>query len=183
MFSRVFHRFHMTVCQVHHMDVVAKTGSIRCGIISSEYGEIVPSPYRHLSNIWHQIVRDSLWIFTNQSALMGSNWIEITEQDNGKLRISFGSIFQNLFHHYFSPTIRVGTAATMHGFHIRWCIFFPIHSGRRREHKLINSCFFHTLQKCQCGIYIIAIILQRKANGFSHCLKSGKMNDTVNVIL
>ena len=69
--------------KIHHMDVIADASAIRRVIIVAKYVKSFPFTYRHLRDIRHKIVRFSIWIFPNPSALMRANRIEIPQHNDG----------------------------------------------------------------------------------------------------
>ena len=54
----------MAARQIHHMNVVAHTGTIRGGIVITENREILTPAYSHLSKIGHEIAGFAARIFT-----------------------------------------------------------------------------------------------------------------------
>ena len=78
----------MASCKVYYMDVVTNTGSVRCIVVISEYVDALKLSNCNLSNIWKQVVRNTLWILTDQTALMSTDWIEVAKQDYIPLWVS-----------------------------------------------------------------------------------------------
>ena len=77
----------MSNCEINYMDVITYTCSVRCIIIVSKYTKALKFTDCDLCNVWNQVVRNSLWIFSDQSALMSSDWIEVTKKYDIPLRI------------------------------------------------------------------------------------------------
>lgn len=80
MVGKLLHSLDMSLCQVNHMDVVTHAGAVRGIIIITEYVEIFKLSNSHLCNIRNQVVGDSLGIFSNQAAFMGTDGIEVTQK-------------------------------------------------------------------------------------------------------
>ena len=72
----------MTIRQIHYMNIITTACSIFCRIISSVNSKMISSSYCYLCDIWHQVVRNTLWIFTHSSGLMCSDWVKVTKQNN-----------------------------------------------------------------------------------------------------
>ena len=88
--------------KVDHVDVVTYSGSVRCIIIIAEDAQAFQFSDGNLCDIWDQVVRDSLRILSDETALMSSDRIEVTEQDHvpspaGKTEWSRATI-QNMLH-------------------------------------------------------------------------------------
>ena len=84
---QLLHCLYMALCQVHHMDVIPDPGTVRRVIIIAEYIQMVQFAHCHLGNIGNQIVGDSLGILSNQTALMGTDGVEVAQQHHVPLRI------------------------------------------------------------------------------------------------
>ena len=69
----------MSFSQVNYMNIVTNTRSIWRIIIIAKYTKFFKFSSSYLHNIWHQVIWDSLWIFTNQTRFMRSNRIKITK--------------------------------------------------------------------------------------------------------
>ena len=65
----------MTLCQINHMDIVADAGSVRCVIVVSEYVQLLQLSNGNLRDIRHQVVRNTVRIFTDQAGSMRTDWI------------------------------------------------------------------------------------------------------------
>src|SRR5260221_578009 len=65
-----FQRRNVAARQVDDMDVVADAGAVACRIIAAENTHSVANAHGNLSDIGHQIVWDTLRIFTDQPARM-----------------------------------------------------------------------------------------------------------------
>ena len=98
----------MAFCKVYDMDIISDTCSVRCVIVISEYAEFFQFANCYLCNVWHQVVRDTVRIFTDQTTLMSTNRVEVTKKYHIPFRICFLDIGKDLLQHGFCPSIRVG---------------------------------------------------------------------------
>ena len=78
----------MASCKINNVDVVTDTSSVWCIVVISEYVDALKLSNCNLSNIWKQVVRNTLWILTDQAALMSTDWIEVAKQDYIPLWVS-----------------------------------------------------------------------------------------------
>ncbi len=120
----------MTFCKIDNMDIITDTCSVRCRIIIAEYGQMTADTRRHLRDIWHQIVRDSVRIFADQARFMRTDRIKITQQNHRQFRISFDGILKNLLIHKLCPAARICTAEFIIIFRIRHFIRFAVNRCR-----------------------------------------------------
>ena len=65
LFFEALQRSHMAGCDIHHVDVIPDTRSIRRIVIVSKYIQVWPAPHRYLGNERHQVVWFAAWVFTN----------------------------------------------------------------------------------------------------------------------
>ena len=72
----------MATSQIHDMDIIAYPGTIFRRIIITENGQLLQPAYRNLGNVRHEIIWNTMRIFTDQATGMGTDWIEITEYGN-----------------------------------------------------------------------------------------------------
>jgi len=72
----------MSFCKVNYVNVISHTSSVRSIIIISEYPKFFQFTYCNLCDIWHQVVRDSVWILSDSSALVSTDRVKVTEQHN-----------------------------------------------------------------------------------------------------
>ena len=99
----------MALGKVYYVDVVTDTCSIRCIVIVSEYAKLFQLAYCYLCDIWHQVVRDTIWILTDGSALMSTDRVEVTKKNYVPLRVCLLDVCKDLLQHGFGPAIWVGT--------------------------------------------------------------------------
>ena len=79
--------FYMTDCKVNYVDVIAHTGSVRSRVIIAEDTEAFQLADSNLCDIRNQVVRDSLRILADQTALVCTDWVEVAEQNDIPFRI------------------------------------------------------------------------------------------------
>src|SRR5699024_5327687 len=102
---------HMANCKVYYMDVVAYSGPVRCVIVITEYAQTLQLADRNLCDIRDQVVRDSLRILSDHSALVSTDRVEVAEQHHIPLRICCVQVCQDLLQHPFCPAVRVRTCS------------------------------------------------------------------------
>ena len=67
----------MSFCQIHHMDIVADTGSVRRIVIVAEYTDLLQLADCYLCDIRGQVIRDTCRILTDHTALMGAYRVKV----------------------------------------------------------------------------------------------------------
>ena len=103
--------FYMADSQVYHMDVVTDASAIRGIVIITEDTQTLQFADGNLCHVRQKIVGDSFGIFADQAALVGTDGIEVTQQNHVPLRICSVQVHQNLFQHPFGPAIRIGAGS------------------------------------------------------------------------
>ena len=171
----------MTFGKIYYMDIISHAGSIRSVIVITEYAKLFQLANSNLCDVWHKVVRDTIWVLADGSALVGTDRIKITKQHYVPLRICFLDVCKNLLQHGFGPAIWIGTLSFRTFFCDRDLCRISIYSCRGRENNILNTMFSHYIYKSQGSCNIILIIFPRLYNGLSNSLQSGKMNTGVNV--
>ena len=95
----------MSYCQIHNMNIVSYTCSVRCIVVIAEYTKTLKLTDGNLSHIWKKVVRDTLWILTHKSTLMCSDRVEVTKKNYIPLRICCVKVCKNLFNHPLCPAV------------------------------------------------------------------------------
>ena len=132
---------------------------IHCAALKA-VGESVQKPLEYYrNNIWHQIIRNSLWIFSDTSAFMRSDRVEITKQDDIHIRICLLYICHDLFHHRLCPSIRIRALSLRTLLCDRHLFRTSVYSCRRTEYNILNTGLFHNIHQCQSSCYIITVVL------------------------
>ena len=99
---------YVTRGEVADVDIVAHTGAVRSVIIIAEYAELLALSYSHLSDIRHQIVRNTVRIFTDSARWVSADRIEIAQEHHIPFRVSLLHVHHHLFEHRLGLTVRVG---------------------------------------------------------------------------
>ena len=80
-------RLYVAIRQIHNVNIIPDTRSIRGIVIISEDTERFQLADCNLGDIWKQIVRNSLRVLTDSSRFMSSDRIEIAQKHDIPLRI------------------------------------------------------------------------------------------------
>ena len=101
----------VTLGQVSDMDEVTNTSAIRSWIVGAEYTQLRQMSTSDSLDIWHQVVRDTLWILSDETRAMGTDGVEITKANCREVTIfRRDSILQELFYHGLGLTVWVSRA-------------------------------------------------------------------------
>ena len=171
----------MALRQVHHMDVIPHAGAVRGGIVVAEDGELLPDPRRHLGDIGHQIVGHAAGPFADQSAGMGADGIEITQQDRRQFPVRRGRVGEDLFDHELGPAVRVGAAAG--GQVLGQLALRAVDGGGRTEHDPLAAVVRHRFQQGQGAVQVVAVVGYRLLHRFSHRLEAGEVDHRLDFIV
>src|SRR5437660_11454647 len=98
----------MATREIHHMNVVTYPGPIARRIVAAEYAYLVANARGNLSEIGHQIVRNTLRIFTDQSAQVSTGGVEVPQHGHAPGGIGGREIPQNLLDHQLRVAVGVG---------------------------------------------------------------------------
>ena len=133
----------MSNCEIDYVNVITYTCSVRCIIIVSKYTKTLKFTDCNLCNVWNQVVRNSLWIFSDQSALMSSDWVEVTKKYDIPLRICCMKICQDLLQHPFCPSVWICTCSLRALFCDRDKCRVTIYCCRRTEDDILHAVISH----------------------------------------
>ena len=97
----------MSLGKVHDMDIVTHTGAVDRRIVVAPDTQVFQRAVCHPGNIRHQVVRNAVGHFPNQSGRMCADRIEIPKQHDAPLRIRRADIFQNHLIHQFCGAIGI----------------------------------------------------------------------------
>src|SRR3974390_186981 len=101
----------MATREVDHVDIVAYSRAVARRIVTTKYSHLVANTYGDLSDVGHQVVRNPLWVLADQAARVCANGVEVPEQsDSPRSRAGSGDIPQDVLHHAFRLTVRIGRA-------------------------------------------------------------------------
>mmetsp|Transcript_16370 Transcript_16370/g.35376 ORF Transcript_16370/g.35376 Transcript_16370/m.35376 type:complete len:280 (+) Transcript_16370:293-1132(+) len=146
----------MSICQVHYMQIVSNSSSVRSVVVISKHHHVRPATNSHLCNEWHQIVWDTTWVLSHFARRMGTRRIEIPQNGNAPIFGIFALLTKNgmtsmkvsqyLLNHVLCPTIAVGNchAHLICLFQLCFLIFsHAVNSRRTREHNGSTPKFIH----------------------------------------
>ena len=183
MICQIVHRSHVTLGQIHHMDVIPHAGAVGGVVIVAENAELLEPPGSDLRDVGHQIVGNAHGILADQPAFMRADGVEVPQQRHGPVRIGKGHVLENLLDHVLGPAVGIGAA---HGAHVLPegnLLAQAVYRGRGAEHDALDAVAAHTLAQCQGSVQIVAVVFQRLGNAFAYGLITRKVNDRVEAFL
>ncbi len=95
----------MATGQIHDMDIIPHPCSVRCRIVIAKNFQFRKFANCHLGYIGNKIVWHPFWIFTDSAGRMSAHRVEVPKQGNVQGWIRQVEILQDLFDHYFAPTV------------------------------------------------------------------------------
>ena len=120
----------MAESKVNNVNIISNARSVGSIVIITENVKMIKLSDRNLSNIRHKVVRDSVRILADASALMCADRIEITEKCNTPVVIGSIKVLKNKLNHIFCCTVRIGRAADFHCFIERRRIVHSVNGSR-----------------------------------------------------
>ena len=71
----------MALRQINNMDIITHTSAIDCWIVLTEHIQMGQMAASDSLDVWHQVVRNTLGIFTDLARAVCSNWVEVAQTD------------------------------------------------------------------------------------------------------
>ena len=165
------------------MNVVTNTGTVTSIIIITIDGEFFDFTTSDFHNDWHKVVWNTVWIFTEKTGFVSTNWIKVAQDYYRHFWTSHGFSFQDLFNHMLSFTIWVSDSDTGSEIFTKLAgILCAINGSGRAEDDLINLKFGHTFQEIDGTLNVGFIIFEGLLDGFSYCFEASKMNDSFKIV-
>ena len=97
----------MPTGEVDHVDVVANTCAVRCGVIVSKDTYRLKLPDGDLGDIRDKVVGDALRVLSDEAADMCADGVEVTQQYDVLLVVAKVEVGQNLLKHALGLSVRV----------------------------------------------------------------------------
>ena len=169
----------MTASKVNDVDVVAYARTVLGVVVVTEYGETSELADGNLRNIGHEVVRNALGVFTDQSGFMRTDGVEVTEKNDGKIRIRESSILQDHFDHILGPAVGVGASADNSGFLDRHFVGSAVYGSGGAEDQIVAIVFLHDLEKRESRVKVVSVVGDRLSDGFTDCLVACEMDNSV----
>ena len=167
--SQFLDGFYMAACQVNNMDVIADTSSVRSIVVITENADALEFSDGNLCDIRKQVVRDALRILSDKAALMRSDRIEVTKQDNIPFRICGVDVGQNLLEHAFCPAVWVGRGSLRALLGDRNLCRIAVYGCRRTEDDVLYAVVSHLIAENQGSGHVVVIIFNRFMYGLADC--------------
>ena len=171
----------MTGGQIHHVDVIAHTGAVVGGVVIAVYVEHFPLAYGHLRNVRGQIIGNTGGILADETALVGADRVEITEQSHVQSGVGSAVIGENALNKQLGGAVRIGGAAggglltDRHGFGI------SVNRGGGGEHEILHIVSAHDVQQVQRADQIVGVVFQGLGNALADCFQTCEMDHGVDV--
>ena len=173
----------MAFGKVDNVDIVADTCAVGCIVVIAEDMDHLELAGSNLCHIGQEVIGNTLGIFTDETADMSTDRIEIAEQHDAPLIISTPDIGQDALLHRFCLSIGIGRDPFGALFSNRHKGGIAVYSCRGGENDLLAAVLSHHITEGQRGVEIISIILDRHTGRLSDSLISCKMNHSVNFFL
>jgi len=134
----------VSLCQIHHMQIVTDSSAVRRRIVLSKNLECFTASSRHLGDVWEQVVGDAQGIFADVTTGVSTHWIEISEAGNAPGAYP-GECLQHHFHG--ELRLRIGMHGSGRRVLAQWeRLRFPIHRRGAAENERAATVPFHRIR-------------------------------------
>ena len=178
----VFHRRHVSLGQIHHMDVIPDAGAVGGRIVVAVDTELLPAADGHLGDVGHQVVGNAPGVFADHAAFVGADGVEVAQKHNAPFLVGESHAGEDLLGHVLCPAVGVGAVAGAAGFPQGHLVVAGVDGSRGRENDLLAAHVRHDLGQNQRGIEVIVVVTPRLGDGFSHGLQAREVDDGGNLI-
>ena len=173
----------MGLREVYDVDVVTEAGSVLGRIVIAEDAQAFAFSNRGLSDERHEIVRHTARKLADKGRRMGSDRVEVAKGDTLDSRAGRYSVAKDVLAHLLGVAVwrccRKSRSLLCH----RKILSFSVNCSRRREEHIASAMVLRHLEYVEERDKIVAVILDRLCNGFSHSLECGKMDDCIYLVL
>ena len=164
---QLLHGRHVTVGQIHYVDVVAHAGAVFGRVVVAKNRQRLATAYRYLGDIRHQVVRNALRIFTHVARRMGADRVEVAQQGDAPLRLRFLQIGQDLLHHQLAFAVRALRRPGREAFNVRDFRLIAVDGGGGAKDEVFDVGRAHGGDETQGTVDVVVVILERLRNGFT----------------
>ena len=165
------HGFQMTESEIDDVNVITNTGTVTSIIIITINSEFFNFATSDFHNDWHEIVWNTVWIFTKKTGFVSANWIEVTQNYYRHFWTSHRFSFQDFFDHVFGFTVWISNGDTGSEIFTKLAgILRAVNGSGRAEDDFIDLKFSHTLQEIDSTLNVGFVIFERLFDRFSDCL-------------
>ncbi len=175
-------RFEVTDGEIHHVDVIAHPGTVRCRVVVAKHPQLLELAHPHLTDIGQQVVGNTVGIFPDKAALVGTDRVEVAQQHDGPAGIGFGEILQDLLHHQLGAAIRVGGAGG-EIFPQRYRGRIAVDGGRGAEYQPEHAGFCHLFTQHQGAGDVVLVIGERDLARLANRLEPGEMDHRLDLVI
>ena len=170
----------MSINKIAHINIVTYSCSIERIIIITKHPYLLSFSTCYIEYIWQEIVRNTIWNFSNISWRMCTNRIEISQVHHSPICM-LCIIFKKFFNNEFCGSIRI-SRSKRHIFTKWWSIIRAVYCCRRRKYNLVYSKILHNSKKCDASSNIIRMIEPYFLTALPYYLQSCKMDHPIKTI-
>ena len=101
----------MSTCKVNYVDVVAYTSTVVCVVVVTENTELGTLAHSCLCDVRHKVVRNTIRVLADSTALVCTDWVEVTQENDVPLVVGLLYVHENLLEHRLCLAVRVSAVA------------------------------------------------------------------------
>ena len=174
---------HVAAGQVDDVDVIAHAGAVGRGIVVAEDVDVVELAHGDLGNIGHEVVRDALGVLADETALMGADGVEITQQHDVPALVGRVEVAQHLLVHRLGTTVGVRGGLELGLLAHRHVVGLAVHRGRGGEHDVVHAVVAKRTGQLQGAPEVVLIVLDGLVDGLAHGLEGGEVDGPADGLL
>ena len=169
----------MAAGQIAHMDIIPHAGSIRRIVVVTEDIYLRKPPDRDAGDIRKQIVRNSLRILADQTALVGTDRIEVAQEHDIPQWIRRVNVRQNLLDHPFRPSVRVCARAFFLCLGKRHRIVRSVNRRGGAENNIMYAVTAHLVAENERAGDVVGVIFHRLLHGLADRFQTGEVDNGI----
>ena len=169
----VVHRTQVSLSQIHDVQVVAYSRSIRSVVVVAEHGQLLSSANSDLANVWHKIVGDAIRVLADETRRVRAYGIEVSQDHHTPIRVLLRrvEVLEHFFDHELATSVRICDSHShlriLSKRHFRHA---TVYGGRAAENDRMAIVLVEQLQQSQCTTHIVGVVLQRRRCTFADSL-------------
>ena len=193
--------FHVTLRNVHDVDVVPQAGAVGRVVVRAEYVDVVLLPDGHLLKVRNQIRQQGGRILAHIARGVSTDRIEVAEDRYAPLLVLVVHVAEDALHHELGFAVRMLNALVMthtksndvsrRRVFVKRTGSIAIHGAGRGEHyssrngigrtQPLHVVLSHRLQEVDGATQVILVVLKGLALRLSHVLERGEVDDGLDI--
>ena len=169
--------------EVADVDVVAHAGAVGGGIVVAEDAEFGSFADGDLSDVGHEVVRDAVGVFADETGGVGADGVEVAEEDDAPLVVGVLDVGQDLFEHALGPAVGVGAEALGTAFGDGDFGGVAVDGGAGAEDDVFAVVTAHDVEEGEGATDVVFVVFPRFFDAFADGFKASEVDAGVEVVV